>query len=488
MIRRSARGRSGITLTEILISILIMGIGVISLATLFPIGMVKLRKAQQYTRSYYLFESAAADLGARNLLSASSFRYSPFYQASGPASLGPGLPVGFYDPFIQDTPSFGAPWGTLSPLTLTGVYRGYGGFDSTLNQGPMDSLGFRVPGTGLPVAYDPMWRAFTINPATGTQGVLPNTSPEARFGSGLGFLRADPAGGLPSAHGLQRLSNLSNFSLSFVVQTFVSPEDVVVQESSGAYPPDPSQPAVGGQILAPSTIVPDMTGQLLGNPVVTNDYRFSWFWTGQRSDSLNATIFDGSIVVCENRQFGMDLLPPVPGYPTPAAGNVPVPTGETTVEAIWGYSGSPDPTTLVGALGYGSRSAMRSVVLRWPTSLPDPDVRVGGWICDTTYERNQATSVTRYPQTGTGSLYSGQRCFWYQVAKKSDIVPDPGLTGDVGAYRRMTVTFSTPLQARSLLNFSPAGSTPVHVEAALIMPSVVTVIPRTIISRAATSP
>ena len=33
------RRRSGITLTEILISILIMGVGLISLATLFPIGL-----------------------------------------------------------------------------------------------------------------------------------------------------------------------------------------------------------------------------------------------------------------------------------------------------------------------------------------------------------------------------------------------------------------------------------------------------------------
>ena len=42
---RTAKARSGITLTEILISILIMGVGLISLATLFPIGLVRLREA-----------------------------------------------------------------------------------------------------------------------------------------------------------------------------------------------------------------------------------------------------------------------------------------------------------------------------------------------------------------------------------------------------------------------------------------------------------
>lgn len=482
MIRHAARGRSGITLTEILISILILGIGVISLATLFPIGMMRLRKAQRYSRSYYLFESASADLGARNLLSAAvgSFLYTPYYQTSGPA-LGNGL-TGYYDPFIQDTPSFGSPWAGGGS---TGVYRGYGGFNSTPNQGGLPP----VAGMGLPVAYDPLWRSFTINPATGTQGVAPNAAPEARFGSGIGFLRSDPSGGNPSANGLQRVTNLNTFSalifspaytpLATVIQTFVSPEDLVLQETSGVYP-DPNNP--GAQIIAPSTIVPDMTGLVNGNPITTNDFRYSWFWTGNRSDALNATIFDGNIVICENRQFGIDQIP------APMSGNalVAVPSGETTVEAVWGYSGSPDPTTVASGIGYGSRSAMRSVVLRWPASVPDPDVRVGRWICDTTYERDLATSTARYPQNAINSLYSGQRCYWYQVAKKSDIVPDPGFGAPPAvAYRRMTVTVSTPLQARSLLSFS-GTATPVHVEAALIMPSVVAVIPRTVISRAAT--
>ena len=38
------RRRAGITLTEILISIMILGIGMVSLATLFPIGLLRLRE------------------------------------------------------------------------------------------------------------------------------------------------------------------------------------------------------------------------------------------------------------------------------------------------------------------------------------------------------------------------------------------------------------------------------------------------------------
>ena len=58
---------AGITLTEIMISIMILGIGLISLATLFPIGLLRLREAQRQTRSAYLSESAAADVAARGL-------------------------------------------------------------------------------------------------------------------------------------------------------------------------------------------------------------------------------------------------------------------------------------------------------------------------------------------------------------------------------------------------------------------------------------
>ncbi len=51
MIRRGVRGRAGITLTEILISIMIMGVGLVSLATLFPLGLMRLRAAAIRSRS-----------------------------------------------------------------------------------------------------------------------------------------------------------------------------------------------------------------------------------------------------------------------------------------------------------------------------------------------------------------------------------------------------------------------------------------------------
>ena len=73
----AARRRSaGITLTEILISIMILGIGLVSLATLFPIGLLRLREAQRQSRSAYLVESAAADVAARGCSTRNSFTYA----------------------------------------------------------------------------------------------------------------------------------------------------------------------------------------------------------------------------------------------------------------------------------------------------------------------------------------------------------------------------------------------------------------------------
>jgi len=450
MIRRPVRSRSGITLTEILISILILGIGVISLATLFPIGLVRLRKAQQLTRGAYLVESASADLGSRNLLAQQSFFKNPISSPWYSTTVS-----GYFNPWVQDTPSYGADW-----------------------SGGATRVG--TPGVGLPVAYDPLFRYVT--------GVYPDpigaSTYEARFGDGFGSLRADPnpiaSITNASAYGLQRISNfqatytgnavalqtanavqVARNNLA-VLQTFISPEDLVLQDAKGIYS-DPNN--AGSQMTSPSPIVPDMSG---GTPV--NEWRFSWFFTGSQSDSSNGSIFDGEIVVCESRPFGIDKVS------RPFGGNSFQVSGETVVEAVWGYTATPDPLNV----GYGSPSANRSVLLRWPSTLPDPDVKTGSWIADVTYERSQPVAAARF----TG-VYPGQRCYWYQVAKKTDPVPDPGFPGDPGntSFRRMTVTVSSPLRALTPLIFSTNGSSPYHVESALIMPSVVNVYPRTVYTR-----
>ena len=76
--------RSGITLTEILIAILIMGVGLVSLATLFPLGLLRAQRALRDSRSTLLAESAISEVGARNLLNYESFYFSQWYNYPNP--------------------------------------------------------------------------------------------------------------------------------------------------------------------------------------------------------------------------------------------------------------------------------------------------------------------------------------------------------------------------------------------------------------------
>lgn len=457
-LRHASRDRKGITLTEILISIMIMGVGIISLATLFPLGLLRIRSAQRQTRGAFLVESAIADMGARNLLAKPSFslmthKYGWFQTTTGP-----------YDPWTQDTPYYGGDW-----------------------VGTPHAGAFRISGQpGLPVAYDPLWRGVCSWGAL-LPGLYPAPTsaspPEARFGqgtgfskSGMGFLRSDPNpmgfSSQPSAHGLQRISNLNGADTTIpayyrtILETFVSPEDLVLQDPKGTY----IDPNSGGQLQSPNPVVPDMS--LSGYTTPTNDWRYSWFFTGQQSDVSQGTIFDGDIVVCENRAFGIDQTTD----PFAATDTVYPVTGETVVEAVWGYSGSQTTTTTAW---YAGPSARRTVLLRWPSTLPDPDVKVGSWIADVTYERATA-------ETGRFSgVYPAQRCYWYQIAKRTEPTVDPGFAGDPSKpiYRQMTVWVTTPLRAQTPLTGAGTSTSPYHVEAALIMPSVINVYPRTVYTR-----
>jgi type II secretory pathway pseudopilin PulG len=507
MIRHANRPgiRAGITLTEILISIMILGIGMVSLATLFPIGLVRLREAQRQTRSAYLTESAQSDVVARSLLDKASFLNvfsSPWYFSNVVNPTNGLYPQNFsYDPFIQDTPLAYADWSGGATLTTQGnaancgVYRGLGGVGPYgPNQSSLNGLPSH-PGSGLPVAYDPLWRYQTGFYLTGN-------SNEARFASGIGFLRNDPFdNGPPSAHGLQRLTNLNLYFNNVVdavhfnknladsiLQTFISPEDMVWQEPTGTYNmvlPDFVSASLGSnQIPSPSPLAADLSLSAItlpnGNgtvvPQTTVDLRFTWLFTGQQSDTSKGDMFDGNIVIMENRPFSID---PVQVTLTSILNRV---AGEIVVEAVFGYNGNVVPSPDDNTLGYGA-AANRVVMLRWPATLPDPEVRVGSWIADVTYERHLQTAVNRFPSLrsfrGTVDDQPAQRCFWYQVSKvtpPADATGTLAFAGDPGPYRYMMVWTGTDLRAKTVLHVN--NGQPVVLNAALVSPHVVNVFPR----------
>jgi hypothetical protein len=451
MIARRVRARSGITLTEILISILIMGIGMISLAVLFPLGLLKLRDAARFHRSGLLAQSATDDFDSRALLTKESFTRTWY---------------GSLDPFTSDV--IYGPFGNAPDYPIQSL-------------GPGNVSG--LPQPGLPVCYDPYWRAFTnVVPINGNKNnaIFDLTIPyapgssiaaEARFGASVvvsgntyvnayGLRTGSNDGNYPSACGLQRITNFSPtpigvqnlFPFTYyaigspgtgaVADTFVSADDIVFNTREN-----------GSTGLSP--LLPDL--KLSGTSYPVQDFRYTWFFTGRQIDSTNGTMFQGDVVVCDGRQFGYATLP---------GGTVPVPTGETVVEGIFGYSEN------IGALGFAVGSD-KTVLLRWPDTVPDPAVRIGGWIADVTYERSASLSWFKEanPSNTLASQTPFQRCNWYQVNKRTDAQNDPVYAG----YRRMVVTTASPVKTKTFLG---AKGVPVYTNAALVMPSVINVYPR----------
>jgi type II secretory pathway pseudopilin PulG len=499
--------RRGITLTEILIAILILAVGLASLATLFPLGLLRLRDAARSTRSAYLTESAAADIVSRGLLTNSSFAVAdqfnylngltPWFTTTTPNG------GQIYTPLTQDTPGYYQDWNTPAS-----------GGNPQITLGTSSSTN---GGYGLPFAYDPLWRFQTISKVTGIAGYYMGDTLEARFGAGLGFIQSDPAGDgfPPSAHGLQRLTNFNRPSVTVngvttpimpisatLPNIFVSPEDVVWVENTATGSGNASANSF-------SPILPDMSISADGLKEATpiNDWHYSWMFTGQQNNSSSSSTFDGNIVIFENRPFAIEVPGLIPNPPGGIYQAYQV-EGETVVEAIWGYSAHVSSFS-GGAPGFGS-SADRSVLLRWYASEPDPVVHVGDWIADVTYERN-ATVVGnlalgvpgrffKYTQFNTVTLAAingslgglqnpfnngewdnlpAQRCFWYRVVKTSTPAADTNTTAG-SAQRSMVVYVDRTLQARTPITSVGVAAT---VNAALICPSVVNVIPQTIFTR-----
>lgn len=433
-----SRTRAGITLTEILISIMIMGVGLVSLATLFPVGLERIRAAQRSVRSVQLANSARADIGAMGLLSDKAFRYNYWFPLDPDTSkIGPYS--GLRDPWLSDTRKT-----TADPVAI------YRGLD------PTGSMPLFIPGDGLPVAYDPLWWAQVASDGTTTPR---NT--EGRFAADVaGAIRVDQDGGPACAFGLQRITTIqflnpdafvrTNYDAINTAQVFATVDDPVLMTDGPVVKDTNGNPLVNSETGSP--ILPSLDAN--GSTVL--DWTYTWMFTGRRL-ALKDPTYVGDVVIFHNRPLSLDTN-----------GGA---AGERVVEAVFGYGKTINDFVIPGTRGYSPQD--RTVLLRWASSREDPQVKVGSWIADVTYERYAVRSLTRFESAL--DRYPGQRCHWYRISRKSDPEPDP----EVAGHRRMIVTTDEKLMSRTLQEYSDPttpSAVPLHINAALISPYVVNVL------------
>jgi hypothetical protein len=133
------------------------------------------------------------------------------------------------------------------------------------------------------------------------------------------------------------------------------------------------------------------------------------------------------------------------------------------------------------AVAQGSNNA---VLLLWPSTVPDLEIKPGSWIADVTYERRHLIGQSRFqyvPLAGAPSPPPGQRCYWYQVQRATAPADTAGTPfAAFGAGRYALVYTSTNLRAKTLWDL--ANGVPYHVNAALVSPYIVAVAPRTIVT------
>ncbi len=448
--------RRGVSMTEVLIAIMILGIGMTSLMTLFPIGLMKIREARRNNRASLLASNVANDLKTRDLLN----RYS----------------------FAATLSATGLTGGTLFDPWSTDVIGLSGAIPLADTISVDNATGFGIP---VVCCYDPLfWSnlAYTQSPAFSNVSQL--VRPELRFGRAFGNdLRNDPDGSRPSAFGLPRLTNIwpalaapgmgpSMGNINAVASIFVSQDDPLFPEFE-----NDALPTGGRQ----NPILPLMGDSNMGLYAM-NEWEYSWVFTGKSRDR---NVFEGDMVVFHKRQLyvNTDLNNAVTGV-----------SGERVVEGIFGL-GTVPLTINGGQLGYAS-GLSRKVLLMWPKvdDAERPDLRVGSWIADVTYEASQSVTLTRFLRDFDSdgrpdAEQSGQRCHWYRVVQKSEVTtpsaanPGYGTTYDT-THEAMVVTVDRPVVSKTLLQRAGGGGyAPVHVNVALIAPEVVAVFPITLEGR-----
>ena len=203
--------RQGISLTEVLIGIMVLGIGVITLATLFPIGLLRMKRAVNDVRGTLEAQSAANEVRTRDLLAPP---LGPWWFESG----GGGATSNVYSPLSADPDS----------LLILGAANFTGG-----------TAPFRpTSGIGIPVVIDPIWmleHGIPTDPRSANMTGLPwDLSTNARanpiaYRFGLADMNKNAKVDFLGGQGLMRTAaGISNLRLASEI--FASPDDLAYMD------------------------------------------------------------------------------------------------------------------------------------------------------------------------------------------------------------------------------------------------------------------
>lgn len=260
--------RSGLTLVEVLVAIFVMGIGMIALLTLFPIGVLQMAQAIRQDRC--LRAAHAADtvstlpLGLDATGAPTSIRYDAVMMNNA-ALVGAAAPLYGMDASFFSSYRIKAPVG--GPLVMPEA-NPYGPSYAVM----VDPHGFLAT-QGL---------ALNVRPWVGGVGPV-NGSPTGTTG---GLLRR------PVSFTTAPRVPLALNQITAIKQSFSYPDDIVFNNDpfTGALPtgaPPPGTPTIASNVTNPYTMM--------------RDTPFSWTYVLQRPRAGDSSIVNCTIVIFENR-------------------------------------------------------------------------------------------------------------------------------------------------------------------------------------------
>jgi hypothetical protein len=236
--------RRGISLMEILIGIMVLGIGVISLATLFPLGLLQMKRAVNNTRGTIVAQSAWHEARIRNLVA------PPF----GPPAI---VFTRYPDPWPP------APYNDMDPANLPYA---------------------PTSGPGVPIIIDPLWSLLSestgyfdalgvvdlINNSTGA--AVPDGNPD--FDGAEGLLRVR-GGSIPPALPMP---------LSLASAVFTSPDDLAYGDGDQRIIPLQRAVRTAPPFLSPTNGVP-FDGVPFAFRTLERERRYTWLMIARKANA-----------------------------------------------------------------------------------------------------------------------------------------------------------------------------------------------------------